>query len=195
MFKYLYISIFILLLNNSITVSQSRYILNCDTLLLNASMQVALAQIGVTEKTNKNDGIEVEKYLKSVGLGKGFPYCMAGQYYCYYEANKILKTVNPIPKTALANKIFDVAQKKNRKSRYIPNKHDFIVWRTPKAVTGHIERVIEVKKGGWVNTIAFNTTSGNYGNQRDGGGVYIRKRNILHPLGRMAIRGLVGFNN
>lgn len=190
MLKY----ISILILSYSLCLSQSRYILKCDTALLNKSKEIALLQIGVKEKTNKNDGIEVEKYLKSVGLGKGYPYCKAGQYYCYAEANKIIKTINPIPRTALANKIYDIAQKKNRKSQYIPNDHDFIVWRTPKAVTGHIERVIEVNKGGWVKTVAFNTTSGNYGNQRDGGGVYQRKRNILHPLGRMAIRGLVGFN-
>ncbi len=191
MIKYIFI---LLLLNNLIIVSQSRYILNCDTALLSKSKEIALLQIGVKEKTNKNDGIEVENYLKSVGLPKGYPYCKAGQYYCYAEANKIVKTINPIPKSALANKIYDIAQKKNRKCRYIANEHDFIVWRTPKAVTGHIERVIEVNKGGWVKTVAFNTTSGNYGNQRDGGGVYQRKRNILHPLGRMAIRGLVGFN-
>lgn len=191
MFKYIYI---VLLLNLSISVSQSRYILNCDTALLSKSRQIAIAQVGVTEKTGKNDGIEVEKYLKSVGLGKGLPYCKAGQYYCYAEANKILKVTNPIPRTGLANKIFDVAITKNNKTKYIANQDDFIVWRTPKKVTGHIERVIEVKKGGWVNTVAFNTSSGNIGNQRDGGGVYQRKRNILHPLGRMTIRGLVGFN-
>lgn len=189
---------FILLIIPAHIFSNERYVLICDYRLLELSESIAIKQIGVIEKTGKNDGIEVEKYLKSVGLGKGYPYCKAGQYYCYAEAVKELKqdkiiVNNPIPKTALANKVFDVAKTKNQKTNYKAERHDFIVWRTPKKSTGHIERIIKVAKGGWVETVAFNTTSGNRGNQRDGGGVYKRKRNILHPLGQMKLRGLVGF--
>jgi hypothetical protein len=187
------IYILLILITTTKIFCGEKYVLYCDSRLLELSEQIAYKQVGVTELTNKNDGPEVEKYLKSVGLGKGFPYCKAGQYYCYAEANKEIKTKIPFPKSALANKVFDVAKTKNEKTNYQPERHDFIVWRTPKKSTGHIERIVEVKSGGWVKTIAFNTTSGNFGNQRDGGGVYIRKRNILHPLGQMKIRGLVGF--
>ncbi len=36
-----------------------------------------VSQIGVREATGKNDGQQVETYLKSVGLGKGYSWCAA----------------------------------------------------------------------------------------------------------------------
>lgn len=35
------------------------------------------SQIGVREKSGKNDGVQVEAYLKTVGLEKGYPWCAA----------------------------------------------------------------------------------------------------------------------
>lgn len=47
---------------------------------------VAGTQVGAQEKTGHNDG-EVDKYLKSVGLGgTGSPYCAAFVYWCAREA-------------------------------------------------------------------------------------------------------------
>lgn len=43
--------------------------------------------IGVRELTGKNDGDEVELYLKSAGLSKGFAWCAAFVYYCHIENN------------------------------------------------------------------------------------------------------------
>ncbi|WP_317899427.1 CHAP domain-containing protein [Aurantibacillus circumpalustris] len=42
-----------------------------------AVIDTALSQVGVREATGKNDGREVEKYLKIVGLGKGYAWCAA----------------------------------------------------------------------------------------------------------------------
>jgi hypothetical protein len=92
----------------------------------------------------------------------------------------------------MANATFDYIRKNGVKTAYVPQIHDFIVWKSPKNYTGHIERIISVGKAGWVKTVGFNTTSGNTGNQRDGGGVWIRNRNIKHPLGSRPIRGLAG---
>lgn len=39
--------------------------------------EIAFTQLHVRELTGRNDGPEVEKYLKSVGLGKGYAWCMA----------------------------------------------------------------------------------------------------------------------
>lgn len=53
---------------------------------------VYLSQLGVREATGKNDGPEVEKYLRSVGLGKGNAWCSAFVHWCMKEAglpNKI----------------------------------------------------------------------------------------------------------
>lgn len=41
--------------------------------------------IGIREATGNNDGIWVERYLKSTGLGKGYPWCAAFQSYIHKQ--------------------------------------------------------------------------------------------------------------
>lgn len=60
-----------------------------------AVMAAARSQIGTQERTGRNDG-PVEKYLTSVGLAKGDPYCAAFVYWCGREA---LGPRNPFPRS------------------------------------------------------------------------------------------------
>jgi len=175
--------------------SQAKFIVPCDYLLLNKSKEILLKQVGIKEKTNKNDGKEVEAYLASVNLPKGFPYCAAGQYYCWKEATKFYVGLypNPVPKTASANGMYDGLMRKGIRGAFIPDINDLIVWKNTHNYNGHIERIIDVNQKGWVVTVGFNTSSGTKGNQRDGAGVYVRQRNVTHFLGRMYMRGLIGF--
>ena len=48
-------------------------------------LELAASQLGIVEQKN-NSGPEVEKYLASVGLGKGYPWCMAFVYWCCQQA-------------------------------------------------------------------------------------------------------------
>jgi len=180
-----------LLILNGISYGQVRYEVLADSCILIHSEQVAYWQVGVVEQ-KPNDSPEIRKYLQSVGINKPASYCAAGQYYCFYIASKNLYKSIPIPKTAVANNIFNYGKKNGTKTIYEAKRHDLIVWRKRNSWQGHVERIIRVEKAGWVYTIGFNTSSGK-GNQRDGEGVYIRKRNIKHPLGRLQIRGLYGF--
>lgn len=170
------------LLLTQIGYSQVKYEAIADTFLLEASKKIAEWNVGETE-LSPNWSPMIQKYLASVDIYKPASYCAAGQYYCFVEANKYFpkpKTI-PIPKTAVANEIYNYGKKNGSKTIYEGKKHDFIVWRKRNSWQGHVERVIEVGKSGWVTTIGFNTGSGN---PRDGDGVYKRKRNIYHPLGR-----------
>ena len=54
------------------------------------------SQLGVTEATGHNDGPAVESYLKSVGLGKGYAWCMAFVYWCAKQAEAKLGLQNPL---------------------------------------------------------------------------------------------------
>ena len=63
----------------NVSLSQKRYVISCDWLLLDKSHEIALQEVGTIEKTNKNDG-DVEKYVAIFGLGSGTQYCAAGQY-------------------------------------------------------------------------------------------------------------------
>lgn len=65
------------------------------------TLQIAITQIGVQEiPKNSNAGPDVEKYLKSVGLGKGFSWCMAFVYWCANVASKQLAVPNTLERTA-----------------------------------------------------------------------------------------------
>ncbi len=48
---------------------------------------VYLSQVGVRETTGNNDGTEVEAYLKSTGLGKGYAWCASFVTWCHIESD------------------------------------------------------------------------------------------------------------
>ncbi|MFA5432605.1 MAG: CHAP domain-containing protein [Candidatus Paceibacterota bacterium] len=187
--------IIILLLISLSLFSQVKYELPCNKDLLEKSHELAISQIGVTELTGKNDGYEIDKYQIAAGYWRGcqYPYCAAGQYWCFSEAAKLLNFCNcmiPIYRTGSTYLMFNKAKQVGKKVSYKPQKNDLLFWIV--TTTGHVERIDSVLKSGWVKTIGFNTSSGT-GNQRDGEGVYLRKRNIYHILSRMKVRGLIGF--
>jgi hypothetical protein len=195
LFKIILFTVFILNLYN--LYSQEKYLLYCRNDLLELSLDTAFAQLVTREETGHNDG-DVEKYLHCVGLSAGYPYCAAGQYYCFYQAALALnldKSLIPVKRTALANSMFNDAKLKGIKSKFRAEKHDLLVWRKNNSYNGHIERIFKTMKVGWVMTIAFNTSKINKSNQSDGNGVFIKKRNIYYPLGRLKIRGLIGFRS
>lgn len=187
------LSIFVLtfFVNPLTDFSQERYVVKCRQDLITKSYYYAKSQVGLKE-TGNNRGI-ADIYNLSIGNPKGASYCQAGQYWAYWKACGDLKlsyAVIPMPRNGLANSTFNYAKKIGQKTGYYAEKHDFIIWKSVNDWTGHIERIIEVKQGGWVTTIGFNTGGGS---EFNGDGVAFKKRNITFPLTRIKrIRGLVG---
>ncbi|MER3328881.1 MAG: hypothetical protein RIF34_04825 [Candidatus Kapaibacterium sp.] len=164
------------------------YELPCNGDLLIESERIALSQVGVRELGN-NRG-EVAKYLASVGLGEGHPYCAAGVYWSFSEASKELKMSNsaiPITRTAVANGVLNDAISRGKRVEKPISRHDLLVWKSKTSWQGHIERVIETKSKGIVKTIAFNVKL------KQGEGVGIKTRYLSHPLGKLMLRGVVKF--
>ncbi len=64
-----------------------------------AVINIAGTQLGVHEATGHNDGPVVESYLASVGLGKGYAWCMAFIYWCFKQACIQLSLKNPVFQT------------------------------------------------------------------------------------------------
>lgn len=159
--------------------------------ILYQSQCIMLQNVGVFEIA-PNDSPEIRDYLTTVNIKRPAPYCQAFVYYCFYmaDSNNI-----PIPRTAVANEPYNYAKKIGIKVKYEAKIHDLIVWKRAKSWTGHVERIFAINKAGWVHTVGANTSNNKYGDQRDGEGVYIKIRNIYHPLGRLNIRGLIGFKN
>ena len=68
--------------------------------LAQVALSKAQSQLGMQEvPKNSNAGPAVEKYLKSVGLGKGYAWCMAFVYWSVKEACLQLAQLNPLTKT------------------------------------------------------------------------------------------------
>lgn len=54
--------------------------------LRDSVVEIFSSQVGIKERTGKNDGTIVEGYLASVGLRKGNPWCAAFVYWAYNKA-------------------------------------------------------------------------------------------------------------
>lgn len=173
-----------------------KYILNCNKYLLRASEDLLFTQLNKKEPTGTNDGDHVKQYLLSVGINTPNPYCMAGQYWCFAEAAKILKIdpkTIPIIKTGLAIKCLQKANLGTNEVDFIAQEDDLLFWIKPNGINGHVERIIKVLNGLEVETIGFNTSNGLKGNQREGDGNFKRIRNLGVKLGDMKVTGLIGF--
>ncbi len=183
--------------HSSANAQARRFEIPCSLQLWNASFDSIKTQIGVVEQTGRNDGPEIDGYLRSVGLGKGYPYCYAGQYWGFYVASSAGvcrggKLDVPLLRVGLASAGFYNGCRKGTQTVAIPQPKDLIFWKFAKTASGHVERIDSVKRAGWVTTIGFNTSAGTTGDQRDGGGVHPRLRNYKFPLGRMQVLGFLG---
>lgn len=69
--------------------------------LAQRALEIAITQNGIEEvPRGSNAGKDVEAYLRSVGLGKGYAWCMAFVYWCVNKAANELGVKNPLVKTA-----------------------------------------------------------------------------------------------
>lgn len=158
-------------------------------------LEILESQLGLTERTGRNDGPHIDAYLASTGLGPGYPYCYAGIYWSGREAARITGLPNPLPRTASTQKAFDVAMQRSLDVEPPPFKPgDVLIWRIPKKYQGHAETVVSGNRYKVV-TIGMNTSSGKAGSQRNGGGNYRRTRVLTAPLGRMYLRGRITFTD
>ena len=152
---------------------------NVKKKLSEKAIDSALSQLGVREKGGANCGPEVEMYLKSVGLGKGHPWCMAFVYWCFDQAAKELGNPNPLVKTggvlngwnkATCTKIKAV-DSKNNPALVQPGQIFIIDHGGGYGHTGIVKSV----SGGFIKTIEGNT---NDNHTREGIGVFELTRKI-----------------
>jgi hypothetical protein len=185
--------IILILALSQLAQSQQKYNLYCNQDLIVESRKIILTQENVLEY-GSNSGPVIKDYLASVGLAEGFPYCAAGQYWCWLIACNNLKSnlsEIPLPRSGLAVTTFSHSHKYGLRQKYIPEPDDLIIWRKAKSSFGHVERIVRKLGYGWVETIGFNTRKMINGKLHEG--VFRQKRNIYSHLGRLRILGLVGF--
>lgn len=140
------------------------------------------SQIGVREKTGTNDGIEVEKYLKHVGLGKGYAWCAAFVSWGYSEANVVNPKSAWSPAMLPASKVIYQSNHKDKKAT--PGVGDtFGIWFNNLKRVAHVGFVDEwPTSGSYAFTVEGNT---NDAGSREGDGVY-RKRRLKSQIYQVA---------
>lgn len=132
---------------------------------------VYLSQVGIREATGKNDGEQVEKYLRSVGLSKGYPWCAAFVNYCLTETGAKTCKSAWVPSWFPPHRI---VYRQGRELQRVPLRGDtFGIWFTKMRRLAHIGFVHTWGDGKYVTTIEGNT--GPDGG-RDGDGVYRKYR-------------------
>jgi hypothetical protein len=136
-------------------------------------LDTAKSYVGITELTGRNDGVEVERFLASVGFDKGFAWCGAFTSYCY-SINNI-----PNPNSAWSPnwglKQHTVWQKGHpiRAGMVRVRPGDaFTIYYSSKQRIGHVG-LIYYSTPDYLFTIEGNT---NAEGSREGNGVWIRKR-------------------
>jgi len=142
-----------------------------------------MSQVGVREMTGRNDGVEVENYLKYVNLSKGNPWCAA--FVCWALGENEIE--NPrsgwspdlFPKNKIiwerSKKITDLTNE--MPSEVILQGDVFGIYFTDKKRIAHCGFVDQANKS-WIITVEGNT---NDTGGRDGDGVY-RKRRLLNTI-------------
>jgi hypothetical protein len=148
--------------------------------LAQSSLEVATRQIGVQEiPKGSNSGPEVEIYLKSVGLGKGYSWCMAFVYWCVLEASKKTGSQSPLKKTA---GVLDQWNSKPELRLATPVSGSVFIMDFGKGQghTGFVEKV----EGNMIHTIEGNT---NDDGSREGNKVCRRTRDIATIKGFIRI--------
>ncbi len=164
-----------------------KYEINCDKDVKSLSYDIVLNEVGITE-INNNRG-EVVKYLKSVDLPAGYPYCMAGQYWAFDSACRTLNKLNPLLKTGSSSAQFNYLKNKGKNIKFNINKYDLVFWKKKDSWQGHVERVMETGQAGFIKTIGFNVK------HKSKEGVFIKTRNIYHIINRMFFVGSIGFKD
>jgi len=141
-------------------------------------LELAQSYVGTQELTGANDGPEIEQFLATVNLKAGNPYCAAFVSYILEDSPGVTK---PDVRSGLAyHFITDDSIPANQVLRGTTTIPDgtILVWRKGNTIYGHTGFVADHPSANHFETIEANTSSGRYGNQRDGDGVWLRQRSI-----------------
>lgn len=151
------------------------------TPLATQTVKTATSQLGVTEiPKGSNSGPEVEIYLKSVGLGKGYSWCMAFVFWCVQQASTKASTTNPLKKTGGVLEQWNSRPKLHVET---PQPGDIFIMDFGHG-KGHTGIVESVRQDGTIKTIEGNT---NDDGSREGYEVCRRIRKISTCKGFLRI--------
>lgn len=125
-------------------------------------VRTAVKELGVRERSGRNDGVQVKRFLKVVGLAEGQPWCAAFISWLFYEVGL------EQPRTGWSPALFP-ASRLARSA--LPGNVIGIYFRDKKRIA-HVG-LIEKEDGNWILSLEGNT---NLEGSREGDGVYRKRR-------------------
>jgi len=133
-------------------------------------VKLAENEIGVREKTGRNDGPRVEEYLRCVGLKKGQPWCAAFVSYIYQKGGFAKPRSGWSPALFPASRLARSALPGNLIGIYFPE-HKRIA---------HVGIIVR-REGDWITSVEGNT---GISGSREGEGVFRKKRQVrtIHSM-------------
>ena len=139
-----------------------------------AHLDTALAYVGTVE-IGHNRGPVVERFQRCVGLPTGAPYCAAFVSYCLEKGGAAW----PAVRSGLAQHF--ILKESIRASHVLRGNSvpagAIVIWRKGNGWQGHAEFAVSWS-GACGQTVEANTSPGIGGSQRDGDGVWRRRRCI-----------------
>ena len=147
-----------------------------------AHVDTALAYVGTVERGGANRGPHVERFLRSVGLSPGQPWCAAFVSHSLDAAGICgpLDGRGRVVRSGLAARFITSrgirASAVLRGTRSVPD-GSVVIWRRGSGPFGHAGFVVRWR-GARGETVEGNTSSGASSSQADGEGVWRRQRTI-----------------
>lgn len=151
--------------------------------LARAVLDIAADEVGVREVPyGSNAGPKVRRYLSSVGLGVGNPWCMAFVHWCFDEAAKAAGRDNPVPRSGHVRTVWNRARDRLDAARVITAREaaenpalvrpGMVFFMAYDETRGHTGLVVD-NVNGRLETIEGNTNDDGH---REGNGVFRRTR-------------------
>lgn len=169
--------------------------LDIKTMKLRLLVHEAKSWIAFTERGGDNKGQVVEAFQMVVdGTAEGEPWCMAFVQYCMKQVDSAMEEMfrRKLPTSGLEKSEHCLT---TWHKSPIPNKFRsplagrVVIWRHGISTSGHTGIVVQVEKNtGYIWTVEGNTGDSNSSVQREGDGIYLKRRSTK-GTGNMKIVG------
>lgn len=160
-------------------------------------IQEAKRWVGITEQGGNNHGQLVELFQRTAGgLANGEPWCMSFAQYCIQEVDKSVVHALVLGCSDKKSLLFKsehcltVWNKSQELKIDAPQPGSLCIWQQGQTASGHVGIVVAVNADGSIMTIEGNTSSGDAANQREGDGVWL-KRKQLDTAGSLRLKGFL----
>jgi hypothetical protein len=141
-----------------------------------AIVDTAMQEVGEKEVEGPNEGPDIRTYMASVNLGDGYSWCAGLVRWAMDQAGRDAPPIRSAAATDYITRRSIGAKRVLRGAKTVPT-GALAIWRRGDTWKGHIG-IVRTWQQQCGRTVEGNTSSGKTGPQRDGDGVWPRKRCI-----------------